>query len=76
MSDEQTQAENQHKCPRCGTPFTCGLQAEHASCWCFAFPHIITAENTTRQGCLCPKCLGELIEKIKLEEKNEASSPE
>jgi ssDNA-binding Zn-finger/Zn-ribbon topoisomerase 1 len=64
MVDEQNQPETQQQCPRCGTAFTCGLQAGHETCWCFAFPHLITIENSSRKGCLCPNCFKQVIEEI------------
>lgn len=54
----------EHLCPRCGAAFTCGLRAKQDGCWCFNFPHIIPLEEATREGCLCPDCLGKLIESI------------
>jgi hypothetical protein len=47
-------------CPRCGSAFVCGLQEKDATCWCFKFPHIITAEKASRKGCYCPNCLREI----------------
>jgi cysteine-rich CWC protein len=64
MLNEPNESETQHQCPNCGAAFTCGLQADCATCWCFTFPHVITADNSTRKGCLCPKCLRQLIEHI------------
>jgi Cysteine-rich CWC len=48
-------------CPRCSTPFDCGIAT--GACWCAA----VTVNDTTRaafaqyyEGCLCPDCLGSL----------------
>jgi prepilin-type processing-associated H-X9-DG protein/prepilin-type N-terminal cleavage/methylation domain-containing protein len=54
-------------CPVCRFAFTCGAQADEP-CWCKSFPELkkINAEH----DCLCPKCLGEAIQK------NEKSPPQ
>jgi hypothetical protein len=50
-------------CPRCSTPFECGVQT--GACWCKE----IELNDATRQafaqyydGCLCPACLKTLDE--------------
>jgi hypothetical protein len=51
-------------CPRCGQNFTCGLAAVDDHCWCFDLPHVISPKDASREGCLCPNCLGKLIDTI------------
>jgi hypothetical protein len=47
-------------CPRCGAGFVCGMQAEHASCWCAELPTLLKMPDTPA-ACYCPACLGELL---------------
>jgi len=70
MSNE---ASGEHTCPRCGTPFTCGLRAKQDHCWCFDFPHVISLENASREGCLCRDCLSKLIESIQQQQQEQHS---
>ena len=65
MSMNPAPSENgQRACPRCGDAFTCDLSAGSEKCWCFDRPRVITAKNSTREGCLCPTCLNKLIDSI------------
>jgi hypothetical protein len=48
-------------CPRCSTPFECGVDT--GACWCKS----VRLSDATRSafaqyynGCLCPECLGTL----------------
>jgi hypothetical protein len=51
-------------CPRCGQSFSCDLSAHQEKCWCFDFPHLISMKDASREGCVCPTCLGKQIEAI------------
>ncbi|MBL8162196.1 MAG: cysteine-rich CWC family protein [Anaerolineae bacterium] len=62
--DASNMSGGPHTCPRCGSAFTCGLQAKEATCWCSAYPHVITAGKASRKGCYCPNCLGEIVKSI------------
>ena len=61
MATEKKSPESH--CARCGTPFTCGMQAGDRSaelppCWCAGLPPL---EPVPGRGCLCRQCLeGEL----------------
>ncbi|QPC82808.1 cysteine-rich CWC family protein [Phototrophicus methaneseepsis] len=55
--------KGQRICPRCGTPFVCGVAAGKGECWCFQMPMIIPLpESDGAATCLCPYCLQERIE--------------
>lgn len=47
-------------CPRCGKPFTCGMQAGLERCWCADLP-LIGPPDPEQKGCYCPDCLKALI---------------
>jgi hypothetical protein len=42
------------RCARCGKPFTCGMVAGAAKCWCAELPAV---EPVPGEGCLCRDCL-------------------
>ena len=49
-------------CGRCGADFLCGPQKDNGDCWCDRLPNIIPLD-ANKLSCLCPDCLGKLIEK-------------
>ncbi len=54
-------------CGNCGSAFSCGIEAENATCWCFELPHVIALESIgnddkTQEDCLCPTCLQKKID--------------
>lgn len=50
-------------CPRCGKPFTCGMAAGEAVCWCVAHPPLfaVPTAGAADAACYCPDCLAELV---------------
>ncbi len=74
MSINAAPSQNgQQACPRCGQGFTCGLAANLERCWCFDLPHVIPVESASREGCLCPTCLNNLIDSLTKPQSDEAS---
>jgi hypothetical protein len=50
-------------CPRCGGGFECGVNAGHCDCFGIRLTDRLRAELAERySGCLCLRCLRELIE--------------
>ena len=50
-------------CPRCGGGFECGVNAGHCACFGIRLTDTLRAELATQySGCLCLRCLRELIE--------------
>ena len=49
------------RCARCGTPFTCGMQAGLPECWCAQLPRLMRIPDAPT-GCYCAACLGRLLE--------------
>ena len=49
-------------CPRCGTAFTCGMQAGWDECWCARLPPVSTIPDAATPACLCPTCLKALLD--------------
>jgi hypothetical protein len=45
------------RCNRCGQPFTCGLLAGVAPCWCASLPALPGTRLDPAATCLCPACL-------------------
>lgn len=43
-------------CPRCGAPFSCGMQTGAEPCWCAALPPLSSIPDG-QVGCFCPDCL-------------------
>lgn len=67
MSDQTVHGlPGSRKCPRCGTAFTCGVQAGQATCWCFDLPHVMKMDDAG-EGCLCLNCLKAQIEAVQRE---------
>ena len=56
------------RCPRCGGGFECGVQAGHCACFGIRLPERLRVELAERySGCLCMRCLGEIIQGGSLE---------
>jgi hypothetical protein len=51
-------------CTHCGVKFNCGVTEEDGSCWCTALPNIVPMPEVG--DCLCPACLNERIEEIRI----------
>lgn len=50
-------------CPRCGGGFECGVNAGHCHCFGIRLTDPLRAELAARySGCLCLRCLRELME--------------
>ena len=47
-------------CPRCGTDFTCGMEAGLDPCWCTALPPLRVAPDGAL-ACYCRDCLNALL---------------
>ncbi|WP_363322051.1 cysteine-rich CWC family protein [Accumulibacter sp.] len=47
------------RCARCGCPFTCGMLAAGAECWCSELPPLAEAPTPGSQ-CYCRDCLEKL----------------
>ena len=64
------------QCPRCGGAFECGVNAGHCACFGLRLTHTLRAELATRySGCLCLRCLGELVEQATRGSDNAAVAP-
>lgn len=58
-----TDGERNARCENCGTAFHCGMTDQ--ACWCAtAFPTVISGSSGA--ACLCPRCLAERIEQLRL----------
>lgn len=60
MSRPESVVVPPQRCARCGAPFTCGLLAGAARCWCADLPPIaapLPGLAGEHSGCLCPACL-------------------
>jgi uncharacterized protein len=57
----QDAAPNQ-RCQVCGAEFVCGMSNAEAPCWCEGLPHI-APPNPSSANCLCPVCLGGIIQR-------------
>jgi hypothetical protein len=51
------------RCGRCNAEFSCGLLTPNGPCWCANLPRI-TPPIADYDGCLCPQCLTDAIEKF------------
>jgi hypothetical protein len=51
------------ECPKCGRVFRCETDGR---CWCADLP-VLTLESHGPR-CMCPKCLGEALQKQKSEQ--------
>ena len=57
-------AEPNARCGNCGAPFTCGLAAGCAECWCAALPNVVPVPQVDATvSCLCPACLEAAVQK-------------
>lgn len=48
---------NSH-CVKCGVDMACGADSDTPSCWCKGFPRLPSEAGGDGSQCLCPKCLG------------------
>ena len=51
--------DTRSKCPKCGVPNKCGVEAGKGTCWCFMYPKVEMDRN--EDTCLCETCLKEHI---------------
>ena len=49
------------KCPECGVPNKCGMEAGKGICWCFNLPAIENMNSKDTSECLCESCLKKLL---------------
>lgn len=69
--------KGQRICPRCGSPFVCGVAAGTGECWCFELPHVLTVPETDgAAACLCPNCLNQRIREIQSARLNASQEPD
>jgi len=54
------------KCSECGTVFHCFNIPGETDCWCAKLPNVIPL--TEGAQCLCEECLGEKIQKFKIQD--------
>ncbi|MBV5301478.1 MAG: cysteine-rich CWC family protein, partial [Methylococcales bacterium] len=47
-------------CSLCGETLICGANQTMESCWCFAYPMIMSVNS--QQDCLCESCLSHSIQ--------------
>ena len=59
------------RCSNCGEGLICDSTKLGVSCWCFAYPSIMSVES--QQDCLCESCLSHAIQE-KMELINSARS--
>ena len=45
-------------CVKCGVDMACGADSDTPSCWCKGFPRLPSEAGGEGSQCLCPKCLG------------------
>ncbi|WP_233799640.1 cysteine-rich CWC family protein [Paraburkholderia sp. HP33-1] len=57
MKPSSARSGRSARCPRCGNPFDCGMQAEPSNCWCRALPPLPAERLEPGGRCLCPECL-------------------
>jgi len=60
--DDPLQPPGRRACTACGTPFTCGMVAGAARCWCADVPPALPVP-AAGAGCLCPACLRSAVER-------------
>jgi hypothetical protein len=60
MAGPQDASSQGNNCARCGTSFSCGMQAGEASCWCSVLPPVLPLPSDG-SGCYCPDCLNSMI---------------